>query len=263
MQSINSIHTENSVIQGYLKSFEDAKPYKHIVIDNFLKPEIAEKLWQKFPDYELFNKKYDGMNEKKAEGSNFEDFDISFSELRNEVMSKEFCAYISAITGVENTFVTNDAMGSGLHQGKTGSFLDIHIDFSMHHLNNVYRRLNLLIFFNKDWQDNWAGHTELWNDDMTACVKKVRPDFNRAVIFQTTGKSYHGYGKISPPENITRKSFYTYFYTNTPGEQNNTYNDTIFKARPEDGTLKKIKTDVKESVKNFIKKQLKMLRIKF
>lgn len=263
MHFINPIHTENSVINNYLKSFSEAKPYKHIVIDNFLQPEIAENLGNKFPDYELFNKKYDGMNEKKAEGSNFEDFDVSFTELRNFVMSKSFCAYISKITGVENAFVTNDAMGAGLHQGKNGSFLDIHIDFSMHHINNVYRRLNLLIFFNKNWQDAWAGHTEMWNEDMTECVKKVRPDFNRAIIFQTTGKSYHGYGKINPPMDVTRKSFYTYFYTNTPGEQNDSYNDTIFKARPEDSNYKKITTDLKESVKNFIKIQCKKFGIKF
>lgn len=263
MKFLNPIHTSETTIANYFLEFNNAQPYKHLVIDNFLNPELAEKLWAKFPEYEVFNKKYDGLNEKKAEGSNFEDFDGIFTELRNEVLSKDFCAYISKITGVENSFVTDDALGAGLHQGKNGSFLDIHIDFSMHHLDNVYRRLNLLIFFNKDWKDEWAGHTELWNADMTKCEKKVRPDFNRALIFQTTGKSYHGYGKINPPENVTRKSFYTYFYTNTPGEQNESYNDTIFKARPEDSTTKKLKTNIKETAKNFIKRQLKNIGVKF
>ncbi len=263
MKFINPILFEQNTIDKLKNEFINAQPYKHLVIDNFLKADIAELLNEKFPAYELFNKKYDGLNEKKAEGSNFEDFDAVFTELRREVSSLEFNHFISQITSIENVFVTDDAMGSGLHQGKAGSFLDIHIDFSMHHLANVYRRLNLLIFFNKDWKDEWAGHTELWNADMTECVKKVRPDFNRAIIFATTGKSYHGYGKINPPEGTNRKSFYTYFYTNEPGEQNDNYNDTIFKARPEDSRAKHLKTNVKESAKNFIKQHLKAFGVKF
>ncbi len=263
MQFINPKLLEQDTINKLHNDFVNAQPYKHIVIDNFLKEDIANKLHDSFPDYEVFNKKYDGLNERKAEGSNFEDFDPLFTELKKEINSPELCKWISEVTGVENVFVTDDAMGSGLHQGKAGSFLDIHIDFSIHHLANVYRRLNLLIYFNKDWKDEWAGHIELWNADMTKCEKKVRPDFNRAVIFVTTGKSYHGYGKINPPEGINRKSFYTYFYTNVPGDQNESYNDTIFKARPEDSTAKRLKTNVKESAKNFIKKQLKALGVKF
>lgn len=263
MQFLNPSLLAIDSISKLRNDFASSVPYKHLVIDNFLRVDVAESLYANFPAYDIFNKKYDGLNERKAEGSNFEDFDALFTELRKEVSSPEFNDFISQITGVKEVFVTDDAMGSGLHQGKAGSFLDIHIDFSMHHLANVYRRLNLLIFFNKEWKDEWAGHTELWNADMTECVKKVRPDFNRAVIFATTGKSYHGYGKINPPENITRKSFYTYFYTSQPGEQNESYNDTIFKARPEDSRAKRIKTNVKESAKNFIKQQLKALGVKF
>ena len=263
MKFINPALLETAEREKLKQEFLNAQPYKHLVVDNFLKEDIANTLFQNFPDYELFNRKYDGLNERKAEGSNFEDFDPLFTELRKEISSPKFCKWISDVTGIDDVFVTDDALGAGLHQGKAGSFLDVHIDFSMHHLLNVYRRLNLLIFFNKDWKDEYKGHTELWNSDMTELVKKVRPDFNRAVMFQTTGKSYHGYGKISPPEGMTRKSFYTYFYTNTPGEQDEVYHDTIFKTRPEEGTVKKIKTNLKETAKNFVKQQLKRIGVKF
>ena len=263
MKFLNPAHLEEASLERFLNEFNTSTPYKHLVVDNFLQDSIVNTLFEKFPAYEVFNKKYDGLNEKKAEGSNFQDFDPTFTELRDLVSSEEFCKWISAVTGVKEVFVTNDALGTGLHQGKKGSFLDIHIDFSMHHLENVYRRLNLLIFFNKGWKDEWNGHTELWNAEMTECVKKVRPDFNRALIFETTGLSYHGYGVINPPEDVNRKSFYTYFYTKTPGSQDGAYHDTIFKARPEDGAFKKIKTNIKESSKNFIKSQLKKIGIKF
>ena len=263
MQLINPIHLEKAEKRKLHEEFIHARPYKHIVVDNFLKPEVAEKLHKKFPAYEVFNKKYDGLNEKKAEGSNFEDFDPIFAQLKKEISTMLFCNWVSEVTGIKDVFVTDDAMGSGLHQGMNGSFLDIHIDFSMHHLDNVYRRLNLLIYFNKDWKDEWKGHIELWNADMTFPEKKVRPDFNRAVLFETTGKSYHGYDKINPPEGVNRKSFYTYFYTEDSGDQNDTYNDTVFKARPDESVTKKLKTNIKEQSKNFIKRQLKRFGIKF
>ena len=262
-QFINPSHLSEEAKNLFSSDFNNAKPYKHLVIDHFLKEEIAQKIYDHFPEYEKFNKKYDGLNERKAEGSNFEDFDPMFTELKKEISSQEFCDWIAKVTGVEKSFVTDDAMGAGLHQGKNGSFLDIHIDYSMHHLQKVYRRLNLLIFFNPGWKDEWAGHTELWNEDMTVCEKKVRPDFNRCVIFETTGNSYHGYGKISPPEEITRKSFYTYFYTHENVNHKEGYHDTIFKPRPDDSTSKKLKTSVKETLKNFAKQQFVKFGIKF
>jgi Rps23 Pro-64 3,4-dihydroxylase Tpa1-like proline 4-hydroxylase len=263
MQLINPIHLEKSARKSLFDEFQHGKPYKHIVVDDFLKPEIAKKLHDRFPDYEIFNRKYDGLNEKKAEGSNFEDFDPVFTQLKREINSLPFCNWISDVTGIKDVFVTDDAMGSGLHQGQNGSFLDIHIDFSMHHLDNVYRRLNLLIYFNEGWQDEWKGYIELWNADRTVLDKKVRPDFNRAVLFETTERSYHGYGKIDLPQGVTRKSFYTYFYTEDKGDQNETYNDTVFKARPEYSETKKLNTNIKEQSKNFFKHQLKRFGFKF
>ncbi|MDX2189922.1 MAG: 2OG-Fe(II) oxygenase [Bacteroidota bacterium] len=264
MDLINKTHTTPEARKELYNQFNNATPYKHLVIDNFLTPELAEQMFVKFPAYELFNKKYDGMNEKKAEGSNFQDFDPVFTDFKKFVSSPEFCEWITDVTGIKDVFVTDDALGTGLHQGGTGSFLDVHVDFSMHHLLNVYRRLNLLVFFNKGWQEDYKGHTELWNADMTKLEKKVLPIFNRAVMFETTGTSYHGYGKINPPEGVTRKSFYTYFYTKeNDGAHKEGYHDTIFKARPEEGITKKVVTDVKESAKNFVKRTLKRLGVSF
>lgn len=263
MKYINPTLLSKISVENLYSQFNTAKPYKHVVIDNFLHENVADQLNDTFPTYETLNKKYDGLNEKKAEGSNFQDFNPLFQAVKSEISSPEFCRWITSITGIQDVFVTDDALGSGLHQGKTGSFLDIHIDFSMHHIQNVFRRLNLLIYFNKGWKDEWNGHTELWNIDMTVLEKKVKPIFNRVLIFETTGNSYHGYGKINIPENITRKSYYTYFYTKENGDQNQTYNDTVFRARPEESMFKKIQTNIKEQSKNFVKRQFKRFGVKF
>jgi Rps23 Pro-64 3,4-dihydroxylase Tpa1-like proline 4-hydroxylase len=243
--------------------FETAKPYKHFIVDDFLFPAMADQMYATFPKEEIFNKKYKGLNEYKSEGSNFENFPKIFTQLREELNAPQFREFVSDVTGVKDVYSVDDALGAGLHQGSNGSFLDIHIDFNIHVDRNIHRRLNLLIFFNKDWKEEYQGGTEMWNQDMTVCEKKVLPIFNRCLMFETNEISYHGYSKISVPPGVTRKSFYTYYYTDLAPEDAARYHDTVFKSRPTDSAFKKAITPVKEKAKNFVKAQLKKLGFTF
>lgn len=260
MQYVNPIYTSPEKIEELLSEFKNAKPYPHLVLDEFLKPEIAQQLYDNFPSIEKLKKHYNGLNENKAEGANFQDFPDIFRQMRTEIMSEALSTWMAQVTGIENLFVTDDKLGTGLHQGGDGSFLDIHIDFNIHAEKNVHRRLNMLIYLNPNWQDDFGGDLEMWNADMSNCDKKVTPDFNRAVVFETNEISYHGYGKMTLPEGVTRKSIYTYFYTELR-EDAVGYHDTVFKPRPDDSTAKKIGTNVKEGLKNFTKAQLKKVGI--
>ncbi|MDX1904374.1 MAG: 2OG-Fe(II) oxygenase [Thermonemataceae bacterium] len=258
----NDAYSHTDKITLLKRDFDNGKPYRHLVMDSFLKNDFANLIHDNFPPAEALQKHYDGLNENKSEGANFGDFHSAFSQLRETLMSKEFTQWMSAVTGIEEVFVTDDNLGCGLHEGKNGSFLDVHIDFNIHPGKNVHRRLNMLIYMNKDWKEGYGGDLEIWNADMTVCEKKVAPLFNRAVIFETSEISYHGYSKINVPAGMARKSIYTYFYTK---ERPNAaaYHDTVFKPRPDDSLGKKVATNTKETLKNFIKSQLKKLGIVF
>ncbi len=263
MNCINPIYLAPGKIQELASDFQNGNPYKHIVMDNFLKEDIATILYEKFPSKEMLSRHYNGLNENKSEGSNFFAFHPVFGQVRKDLMSPEFAKWVEGVTGIKIVFFTYDNLGTGLHQGGDGSFLDIHVDFSIHHIKNVYRRLNLLIYLNKNWKPEYGGSMEMWNADMSKIVKAVSPDFNRALIFETNDISYHGYSKITLPPGVSRKSFYTYFYTNEPANEKVKYHDTVFKPKPEDSALKKVGTTVKENLKNTIKAQLKKMGIKF
>ncbi|MCU0445569.1 MAG: 2OG-Fe(II) oxygenase [Microscillaceae bacterium] len=260
MKILNPKYTEKSTIAQLKQDFQTAFPYKHLVMEDFLTLDFANTVHDNFPSIEKLNKHYNGLNERKSEGSNFSDFHPALSELRQLIMSKEFANWMAEVTGITEIFVTDDKLGTGLHQGSNGSFLDIHIDFNIHAEKNVHRRLNMLIYMNKDWQPEYGGDLEMWDAKMTKCEKKVAPMFNRAVVFETNEISYHGYSKISVPEGVTRKSFYSYFYT-ALREDASKYHDTVFRPKPEDSVSKKIGTNLKESIKNFTKAQLKKIGI--
>ena len=83
-------------------------------------------------------------------------------------------------------------VGGGLHQITRGGKLEVHTDFNFHTKFRLDRRLNVLIYLNRDWKEEYGGHLELWNPEMTRAERKILPVFNRCAIFSTTSFSYHG-----------------------------------------------------------------------
>ena len=68
MKLVNSNLFNAESIEKMRDEFNNAKPYRHLVIDNFLNAETAELMFNNFPKEDVFNKKYKGVNEFKAEG---------------------------------------------------------------------------------------------------------------------------------------------------------------------------------------------------
>ena len=114
------------------------------------------------------------------------------------------------VTGIPGLQTIEDRLGYGLHQGANQSFLDIHIDYNLHPLRKLYRKLNLIIFLNESWESNWGGHLELWDADVANCVQSIAPVFNRCALFEcseistmdTTGSRFRKVSPASQPINI-------------------------------------------------------------
>ncbi|MCP4473325.1 MAG: hypothetical protein GY821_01880 [Gammaproteobacteria bacterium] len=108
---------------------------------------------------------------------------------------------------------------------------------------NLERRLNVLLYLNKDWQEDYGGHFEMWcgktsdNGDhyLTECVDRILPLFNRFVVFSTSETSYHGHpDPLLCPEDRSRKSLALYYYTvDRPEIEQAAPHSTIFVQRPQ------------------------------
>ncbi|HCD47606.1 2OG-Fe(II) oxygenase [Schleiferiaceae bacterium] len=257
---INPKYLDVNFVGAFKEAYESAKPCKYLVMENFFTEEIANDLFAHFPSIDDLNVKRKSLNEDKSEDYHFDRWHPSFSKAREAVASKEWSDQLSRITSIEGLHTTTDALGSGVHQGKNGSYVDIHIDVNMNSKLGLWRRINLLVYLNKNWKPEYGGALELWNKEMTECVTQVPPTFNTAVIFYTDDNSPHGYKKINIPEGESRKSFYTYFYTKP--EKGVSYRDSKFVSRPDDKATKKVATGIKEALKVNGKKLLKALGIK-
>ena len=47
-------------------------------------------------------------------------------------------------------------------------------------------RLNILVYFNRDWKEEYGGVLDLWDEDVRHCLGRFAPIFNRAAGFATS-----------------------------------------------------------------------------
>jgi hypothetical protein len=218
------------------ETYKNAGPYPHIRFDHFLEAWAAEKALSEFPaikDQGWIH--YIHVNEKKHGLNKMELLPPFIQELIRELNSDKFVQYISELTGIPNLKADDMLEGGGLHQSKRNGFLNIHADFTVHpHKRNWSRRVNILIYLNKDWKPEYNGDLELWDRKMKGVEEKIAPIFNRCVIFNTDKDSYHGVpDPILCPEEDTRKSIALYYFTEEAVRP--TLISTNYKARPSDG----------------------------
>ena len=211
--------------------------FKHVVIDNFLNAETAERLYNYFPsivDHTWWE--YNNVFEKKYAMNNLTILDDIFQLTFNELFSLKFTSFLTSITGIKRIIADPSLFGGGLHQITPGGKLDIHSDFPRHRVTGWRRQINLIYYLNKDWKDQYGGALELWDDNMTNCLEKIQPVFNRAVIFYTGGDhNNHGHPEIlNCPDSLTRKSLASYYYTYDDNFNATGSKSTLYKRRPEE-----------------------------
>jgi Rps23 Pro-64 3,4-dihydroxylase Tpa1-like proline 4-hydroxylase len=156
--------------------------------------------------------------------------------------------FLETLTGIQGVISDPHFVGGGLHQIVPGGKLDVHADFNRHNKLKIDRRINVLVYMNKDWHEEYGGHFELWDKEMKQAEAKILPLFNRCAIFSTTSTSYHGHPTpLSCPPDRTRKSIATYYYTaGRPEEEVNADHSTLFQRRPEDKEVPAVVSKTKE-----------------
>lgn len=220
--------------------YQTAEPFPHIVIDDFLPVEPLENALKDFPNpREIRWKGYDGEHERKFEYNSAERLENSLRSVLYFLNSPITLEFLETLTGINGLISDPYFIGGGLHQSEVGGFLNIHADFNKLTKLNLDRRLNLIIYLNKDWKEEYGGHLELWDKEMKSCVKRILPIFNRCVIFSTTDYSFHGHPiPLTCPKDVTRKSIATYYYSNgRPKEEVTEKHSTLFQQRPDSPTL--------------------------
>jgi Rps23 Pro-64 3,4-dihydroxylase Tpa1-like proline 4-hydroxylase len=194
--------------------FQNAIPFPQIIFDDFLKPEVAEEILGEFsiPDdkavyYHHYNNHTVGLYDTAEMGP-------STRALLEDLQKPEFLAFLEKLTGIQGLLYDPQLDGAGLHDTRRGGHLNMHVDFLAHTMHKHWsRQLNLLIFLNKDWREEYNGYLEFWDMKARKRHQKIEPAFNRCVLFRTTRVSFHGYPRpLECPPHMSRKSIACYYY---------------------------------------------------
>jgi hypothetical protein len=198
------------------KQYQAAQPYPHAVLDDFFPADVLRQVLELFPaPGDLTWQRYKNEHEVKLAFREAEVLPAPLREVLYFLNSRPMLLFLEKLTGIPALLPDMSYVGGGLHQIPRGGKLDVHVDFNKLSPWNLDRRLNLILYLNRDWQEEYGGHFELWDAEGRACVKRVLPVFNRCVVFSTSAKSYHGHPHpLTCPEGWTRKSLAIYYYTN-------------------------------------------------
>ena len=172
--------------------YTQAKPFPHIVIDNLFDNDLLDKILSEFPDnIDQIGDNFDNKVEKKLTLNDVNKFSNKTNNFINFLNSKKFINFLQDITDVEEKLIPDPYLiGGGLHELKEEGYLNVHADFNLHPTMKLDRRLNILIYLNKNWKNEFGGNLELWDKEMKKCEKKIIPIFNKTVIFSTTSSNW-------------------------------------------------------------------------
>jgi Rps23 Pro-64 3,4-dihydroxylase Tpa1-like proline 4-hydroxylase len=234
MELINPID-----LQAFKSRIANAAPFPHVCVDNFLEESFANEIYEAFPSFKearALGTEFDSVNEKfKIQITNSATFAPPIARLNHLLASPDFVNWMADAFGIPKVLADPDLVGGGIHETNSGGRLDVHVDFNYVAKKKWHRRLNILIYFNKNWTEDYGGYLEFWDKDVKNRLGYFAPVFNRFCAFATSDISFHGVTPLTCPASVVRRSFATYYYTEeAPAEWDGKVHSTIFKARPDE-----------------------------
>ncbi|HVS76702.1 MAG TPA: 2OG-Fe(II) oxygenase, partial [Steroidobacteraceae bacterium] len=165
-------------------------------------------------------KEYDNADERKQVCSDPTAFGPTAEILLYAMNSAPFLRFLESLTGIRGLIPDPHLHAAGYMKVEPGGFLGLHYDFATQRELKLDRRINVLLYLNRDWQPEWGGQLELHSNSTPGSPSRrlleIEPLFNRMVIFNTP-HALHGHTRpIACPAGRARLCLSWYYYTAPP-----------------------------------------------
>lgn len=199
--------------ESFKETYENAAPFRHLVFDELVPREKLNALVHAFPDTQWNgweNVSHENQYLKMA-CDRIELIPDPIRTLIYELCSAPVLDWLTEVTGIPMILPDPLLIGGGMHVSGPGGTLTPHTDFHVVKGLSLYRRLNLLLYLNREWGPENGGQLELWDKKTDRVAKTVLPTLGTCVLFQTDNVSMHGF--MTPVSVHNRQSIALYYYT--------------------------------------------------
>ena len=209
----------------HIAGYATSRPFPHMVAEDIFPQEVLEAANLEIPDNPENNgdgcvhgaRCYNGKVTERSKNAwfNQQSMGPATQAILTFMKSQLFVHFLERITGIEEIVPDAQLIGGGIHQTLSGGFLSVHADFNKGNVG-MHRRVNVFLYLNPDWKDEYGGHLELWSRDLQRCEARISPDLGKLTVFSSTDFSYHGHqNPLTCPENRSRRSLAVYYYSKT------------------------------------------------
>jgi hypothetical protein len=177
--------------------------------------------------------------------------------------SPTFVSFVANVTGISGLQPDPERRWGGVHETPTGGYTNIHTDFERHPATGLYHRTNVLLYLNRGWQEDWGGFLEMWPASMVAVGRRVLPEYNTLVLFETNAQTMHGLPEpVAAPDGRSRLSLAAYQYSEQPPKKTARRRLSKYARRPNDPWRVGVPTkwDIRERVPKRVLAGLRRLR---
>ena len=215
-------------------NFLEGRPFPHAVIDGMLPDALLDEVVREAPGADKAANWVRWADENSKKRGLRDDWTMGPTTrlLLGQFNSATFVNFLEDLTGITGLIPDPHFFGGGLHTIERGGYLRVHADFNHYPRLDLQRRINALLYLNRDWQDDWGGHLELWDRTLSRRETMIAPVFNRMVIFATTDTAFHGHpNPLETPPGIARRSLALYYYSKgRPADELTEAHSTLWQA---------------------------------
>ncbi len=210
-----------------------AQPWPHVILHDLIDPVTIAEAEAEELERALGLRIHRGNRMVKAESP--EVIGRAAQSVLDSLLTPPFVTFVERVTGISDLKPDPTHAWAGIHVSPPGASQVIHRDFRLHPVNGLYHRVNVLVYLNSDWHEEYGGELELWSPRSSQCGRKVLPVAGTVVIFETTPESYHGVpDPVRCPEGRARLSLASYYYTESPGPRDRREPIVFSPRRPQD-----------------------------
>jgi hypothetical protein len=201
------------LVERLASQFKLAEPFPHLLLENFLEltPGQMEGVYPA-PDSPHWNRRRDFYQSGKMYCRDTDILPPLISSMFHELSAPPFLRFLESVSGIPGLIPDPYYEGGGLHCSGPEGVLMPHTDSHYYEKLRLYRRINVLVYLNPEWEESFGGSLELWEKGAKQPAKLVVPKWGTCVIFRTDDRSVHGFS-TPVSEGRWRRSLALYYYS--------------------------------------------------